>query len=119
LRTFYINPNTNDLEFNGSNNLEMINGDAEIMQSVRLILETNLEEWLLNPGFGFERSVVQGRKYDPNVVTEAVYAAVLQEERIASVEDIRLDFNRSTRQLKIDFVLIKQNNEILEGSLTV
>lgn len=119
MKTFYINPDTNDLEFDGSNNLKYIDGDGELMQSVRLLIQTNLGEWFLNPEFGFDRSVILGRKYDPNVITDELYAAILQEERIAAVESINLDFNRSTRKLKIDFVLVKQDDNLLEGSVTL
>jgi hypothetical protein len=119
LKSFYINPATNDLEFDGQNNIKMVDGDDELLQSVRMTIATNLNEWFLNPEFGFDRSVLQVKILEEDRVIDELYAAILQDERIASVEDITFDFDRVNRHLKIDFKFTKKDGQTVEGVIEV
>lgn len=113
---FRKNPNTNDIEMDGQNDIAMATEDDELMQCVRDVLTTNLGEWFLNPeGHGFARFRVLGQKFDQEQATSELIAAILQEPRIASVERIEWDFDRETRQLTGTFELTKQNGDVLQG----
>lgn len=119
MRTFYINPATNDLELDGSNNFKMVEGDEEILQSVRLTIQTNINEWFLNPDFGFDRYMIQGKKIDEDLATDAIYEAILQDDRIEIVDDLTFNFDHSTRKLKIEFKFTKVDGDTLEGEMDV
>jgi hypothetical protein len=119
LKTFYINPETNDLEFDGSNNLKMVSNDDEIVQSVRMLIKTNVNEWFLNIEHGFDWLVVQTKNIDEAIITDALYAAILQETRIATVEDLQFNFDAKNRKMNIDFKLTKVSGGTIEGGLIV
>lgn len=118
MKSFYLNPLTNDVELDGSNNLRMVEGDDELIQSVWMVVSTNLEEWFLNIDHGFKRKIVLGKNVNFEAVTEELYAAILQDERVSSVEDIQFDYDAATRKLRIDFAFSKQNGEIVKGGFT-
>lgn len=119
MRSFYINPATNDLDFDGSNNIKMVDGDDELIQSIKLIISTNVGEWFLNPEHGFDRSILQSKKVDESQATDALYAAVLQDERVATVDNIEFDFDRVNRKLDIKFTFTKKDGETVEGGVIV
>lgn len=119
MKSFYVNPMTNDLEFDGSNNIKMVDGDEELIQSIWMIISTNVGEWFLNPEHGFDRAAVRGKKVDYNITTETLYAAILQEDRISSVDDIQFTFDPVKRELSIDFTCTKTDGQQIEGSATV
>lgn len=117
--SFYINPATNDLEFDGQNSLKMIADDDELAQAARIKMTTNLKEWFLNPDDGFERFVVLGKNVEHDRVIDAIYAALLQIERIARVEDVKIEIDRKNRKAKVDYIFVKTSGETVEGSVTV
>lgn len=114
VRSFYINP-AGDLEFDGQNDLRMVEGDDELVQCVRDILTTNLGEWFLNLEHGFPWYMVLGEKYDRERVTEELIAAVLQEDRVQSVEEIKWEFDPKTRRLNGSFKFTKTDGQVVEG----
>ncbi len=116
MKSIYINPNTGDFEFDGQKRLKMISDDEEIMQGIWMIITTNVGEWFLNDQFGFARFRILGQKFDEADAVDELNAAILQHDKIAAVEDVVLDYNRTTRKLKINYVCRKENGEIIEGA---
>jgi hypothetical protein len=108
-----------DLQFDGQNNLIMVDGDDELIQAVTEIIIVNAGEWFLNPLHGYDRFEVLGQKFDRDRAIDSLYAAVLQEPRVDRVENIELDFDRSGRHLDIKFEFAKANGEIVEGGVVV
>ena len=120
MRSFKIDPLTNDIVFDGQNNIVMVEENEEILQCVERVLTTNLGEWFLNPdGLGLDRFEILGKKHNPEYTADLLYAAILQETRIESVENVDFEFNRQNRALKVKIVLIKANGERLEGEIDV
>jgi phage baseplate assembly protein W len=115
MKSFYIDPNTNDLVFDGQNNLAMVDGDDELVQCIRDIVTTNLGEWFLDPTHGFPRFRVLGEKFDRDRITDELVAAILQESRVQSVEEVTFDFDRKTRILHGTFRVKKRSGEVVEG----
>lgn len=107
---------TGDLVFDGQNDLVLVEGDDELMQCVADILTTNLGEWFLNPSdHGFPLYEVLGDKFDREEVTDRLVAAVLQESRIAAVEEITWEFDRKERKLTGTFRIVKRDGEVIQG----
>lgn len=119
MKSFKIDPKTGDIMFDGQNNIIMVEEDDDIIQCVERAITTNLGEWFLNPLMGFARFEVLGQKHDPDHETELLYAVILQEDRIESIEDLKIDFDRSSRELTVQVVLIKLNGERLEATVNV
>ncbi len=119
MKSFYINPETNDIELDGSNEIKMVEGDEELIQSVRLIITTNLGEWFLNPEHGFDRFAVLGKQIERDVVIDSLYQAILQEERVSRVENVTMEIDKENRKLNISFAFFKQNGDLAEGSVNV
>ncbi|TQK41976.1 uncharacterized protein DUF2634 [Brevibacillus sp. AG162] len=107
---------TGDFILDGQNDLQMVDGDEELCQCVADILSTNLGEWFLNPqGHGFRRFEVLGKKFNKDLVTEELVAAVLQEDRVSSVEEILWEFDRTKRSLSGRFRFTKLDGSVVEG----
>lgn len=119
MKSIYINQGTGDIEFDGQNRLKMIDEDDEIMQGIWIIITTNLGEWFLNNRFGFARFNILGHKFDEANAVDELHAAVLQHDKIETVEDVSLEYNPSTRKLKIKYKCIKTNGEVIEGGGTI
>lgn len=119
MRSFYINPATGDIDFDGSNNIKMVGGDDELIQSVRNRIATNVGEWFLNPDFGFDRFEVLGKKVDYDMAADILSAAILNEERIAGVDDLKFDYDAANRKMFISFSLTKTDGGTVEGGVTV
>lgn len=120
MKSFYINPATNDLELDGHNEIKTVEGDEELLQSVRIILTTNLKEWFLNPQHGFDRFAVLGKRVERDRVFDALYQAILQDERINRINDVKMDIDREKRKIKVDFSFTKkEDGETIEGSASL
>lgn len=115
--SFYINPSTGDIELDGQNDIRMVRGDAELVQCVSVALKTNKGEWFLNPDHGFERDIIQGKKYNAAEAEDAISEAVLQEPRVSSMRDVSFKFDASERRLEASFKFLKENGDLVEGAI--
>lgn len=109
MRSLYKNPNTNDIEF------RMIDGQEQLCQNVRETLTTVTNEWVFNPSHGFRRYEVLGKKYDQQLVTDELIAAVLQENGVASVDYVEWVFDREQRKLSGKFAFRDIRGQLIEG----
>lgn len=117
MKTFYIDPSNNDIEFDGQNNIKMVDGNDELVQCVALTLKTNKNEWFLNPEHGFDRAVVQTKHYNEVMVNDALNEAVLQEDRARNIDEVAFDYDKATRHLKVDFKFYKKDGSLVEGGV--
>lgn len=104
-----------DFTFDSGKRLETVTGDELIMQTVYLEMKTNLGEWFLNPDKGFDQFEVLGQKFDEERITDAVYAALYNLERVDTVEAVELV--REGRKLKIYFSFTTDDGEELNGEV--
>ena len=110
----------NDLQLDGQNNLKMVNGADEKLQSVRLLLSTNTGEWFLNADHGLDYFAFLGQKWpDSEEETRAVFMeAFEQEPRIEEVLSLDFEHMREERKLKVKFRLRMEGEEV-EGETEV
>lgn len=92
-----------DISFDGQNNIEIVSGQDEEVQSIERALTTNIEEWFLNAEHGFDYSVIQRKAVDEEQIRLALIEVILQEDRVSEVEEITIDLNRQTRNMTIGF----------------
>lgn len=116
MKSLYINPLTDDIEFDEKGELVMVEGADELVQEVTTVLKTNINEWFLDPAHGFNYQTLWRKKPNNDEISQALYDAIDQVDRIDRVEEVRADFNRETRQLSIHFACIATNGEQIEGN---
>lgn len=97
-----------------SGTLQTVEGDAELAQSIENILATAKGEWELDEEYGLDRDAILGKTLNESEAADAIIEAVTQDERIASVENIRYSFNKATRTLSVGMTLRKQDETTLE-----
>lgn len=119
MQSLYINPATNDLEFDGQNALKMVDGDDELLQSIREILRTNTGEWFLNLQHGLNRFGILGKKFDRERSIDIIYKAIYQESRIKTVNSIDLDYDRQARTLTVKFTAVKKDGNTIGGEVVI
>ena len=117
MRTFYINPETGDFEMDERNQLKMVEGDDAIIQAIWVTITTNLGEYFLNRDMGMDRFAILGDKFNEERTMQEVTDAILQNEMVESVEDIKV--MKDGRKIYISFVVRKVDGDLLEGGATL
>lgn len=115
MKTLYLN-SEGDLEFDSNGELKMVSDKDELVQEVRLTIQTNLGEWFLDPELGFDYSTVLVKKPDYELIRGSLTEAILQVERIDRVDTIDFNFDRSERNLSIHFVATSNEYGEIEGT---
>lgn len=116
LRSFYINPNTRDLEFDHLGRLKMVESDAEKTaerQRLRLRLGTRAGEWFLDillgvPWLGLvEKGVPRER------IRAEILRALYRDDQVERVEFLIIGELTADRTLPIEFtVRLKSGGEL-------
>lgn len=103
-----------DLEFDSSGNLVMIEGDEELAQCCRVAIGTNEGEWFLNPEIGLAFRLFLGKLASQEEMRNELTRALLQEERIESVDDVTFKVDRAARLLTVTFTATGTNGEVIQ-----
>lgn len=111
MRTLQVT--NNDLViFNGD--FQMVEGDAELAQSVRMNIEAARGEWFLDLNYGMDREPMETKPYNEEMVQLSIIEAATSDERIASVENLKMSPNFATRRLAVSMQLVKETGEIID-----
>lgn len=86
-----------------------ISGVNEIMQSIRIILETKRGEFIADETMGLDTSDLLGKQYNERYAVAAIREALQQEPRISTVESVVIDVDRATRQATVALKLVVDN----------
>lgn len=107
MKTLLLNQG-GDLELDGQRNLRMVDGPEERTQAVRILLETAKGEWFLDTQHGTDYREILGSKpdLDEAAIRETIMEALEQEKRITDVRRLDISFDRRTRVLYIDLLLL-------------
>lgn len=110
-----------DFVFDESKNLVMVTDDAEeLAQELTLTFQENAGEYFLSPNDGFPMYEILGGKFDRERAVDAAFEVLLRNPRVASVQEVNVDFDRGSRQLIINWVAIKADNgEITTGEAII
>ncbi|ABR46663.1 hypothetical protein Amet_4346 [Alkaliphilus metalliredigens QYMF] len=104
-----------DIVFDGQNNIVMVEGKDEEIQSINRVFTTRLNEFFLEPEHGFDYSVLQTKQVDEEQIRLAVIEAANQDPRVQEVEELNIIVERKSRKVTIDFKVKMQSGELLEG----
>jgi phage baseplate assembly protein W len=90
--------------------IQMIEGDQELAQSVESILKTRQGEFFMNTEFGLNRNNLLGKQADQDAAHDDIVEAIAQEERIATVDDIAFADDRSSRSRTVSLSMTKADD---------
>lgn len=102
----------NDLVFDKSMNLEMVEDEEEIRQSIERTLSTNLSEYFLNVDMGLNYSQIRGKGIKQDDIESAIREAIFQDERIEEVDFTEIITNNKSRSLSVEFNAIANGKNI-------
>lgn len=117
MKTFKIV--NNDLVFDGQNNLVMVEGQDEEIQSIERILTTNTGEWFLNILHGLDYKEIQGKGKTKEGIKLALIEAIYQEPRVENIEFIEVKMNNQHRRLDVIFNILMKSGNYVSGEEVV
>lgn len=95
--------------------LQVVGEKDELIQTFKILLQTNKNEWFLNPTMGFDYSVVLGAKeVNEEEIMVALHDVVDQMDEIDRFEELDIYFDRGKRKLTMEFKIITVDGEELE-----
>lgn len=102
-----------DLVFEGAD-LAMVEDGAELAQEARIALQTNNGEWFLNTGAGIDHRVILQKQPDQDAIRAQLIQGLRQTGRIQTVDELKIDFNRTARTLGVQFTATGADGEAVE-----
>lgn len=112
MKTFKIE--NDDLQFDGQNDLQMVEGQAEVSQSIERVLSTNLGEWFLNIEHGLDFDLIRDKMVEEERKRVEIIRAIGQDPRFDELKDLTLKFDRKERHLHLSFTAKMKSGEIVE-----
>lgn len=100
-----------EINDDGDWTLDMVEGDLELIQSLKHLLSTRVGEWFLNEDYGFLVGVLEEKHYSESQIVQSIYDAIYQEPRVIEIIKVEYNFDRVKRNLVIDFNLRTINGE--------
>ena len=99
--------------------LAIVECEEELRQTVYIGMQTNQGEWFLNPEVGIRHAAFVGKKPNDEEMRAEIIRGVMQDERIQSVEDIRIERDTRSRGLTATFRAVAAGGESIEGQVTL
>ena len=103
-----IDPATNDLFMDGTNNLAMVFDAEAVGQHVRQRVMTFEGEWFLDTLAGLPWiAQIFGKSYDPALAEAVVKAEILETDGASGIEGFSIRFDRETRGVIIKDITVE------------
>jgi phage baseplate assembly protein W len=83
-----------------------VDADQEVMQSIRIILETSLGSFVGDADMGLDTSDLIGKQYNERYAVAAIREALTQEKRITAVNDVAIAADLTVRTATVSLDLI-------------
>jgi Fe-S cluster assembly ATPase SufC len=99
--------------------IAIVEGADELRQTVYIGMQTNQGEWFLNPEIGIRHAAFVGKKPNDEEMRAEIIRGAMQDERIQSVEDIRIERDMKNRKLIASFRAVAASGESIEGQVTI
>lgn len=117
MKTFKII--NDDLLFDSSGNLVMVEGKEEEAQSIERIFSTNINEFFLNSDHGFDYEALKVKNPDHNLIRLALISAATQDKRVKTASLTAIDLNESERSAAIRFGITMKSGNIIESEVSL
>jgi hypothetical protein len=99
--------------------LALVSGGEELAQCCQITLGSNRGEWWFNPEAGLDFDVLLGKGIDEEMVHDAIREALLQEERIVSVDELIVTLDRKARSSVVSFTATGRDGETIQEEVIV
>ena len=122
LRSFYINPETRDLEFDHLGRLKMVESDAAQTaerQRLRLRLGTRAGEWFLDVLLGVPWLELVEKGVPRERIRAEILKALHSDEQVERVESLTIGELTPDRTLPIEFVVRLRSGQQLADRVEV
>lgn len=122
LRSFYINPETRDIEFDELGRLRMVESDADLTaerQRLRLRLGTRTGEWFLDILLGVPWLELVEKGVPRERIRAEILRAISRDERVERVESLTIGQLTADRTLPIEFTARLTTGEVLSERVEV
>ncbi len=103
-----------DLVFENGD-LQVIDGDEELEQSLKICTSTNKEEWFLDPEFGLDFFIILGRNPSESVLRNEILRALSNDPRVDTIENLSID--RSGRNMKVFYKAVLSDGTSIESEV--
>lgn len=94
-----------------NNEIQMVDGDELIRQTVERILKTNKGEWVFDWDEGIDFSNVLGKNITEDMVRSEIENGLAQVDESLNISDFVMTVNRSTRQMTVKFTATSQEQD--------
>ena len=122
LRSFYINPDTRDIEFDARGRLRMVESDEHLTaerQRLRLRLGTRAGEWFLDVLLGVPWLELVEKGVPRERIRAEVLRALHRDEQVERVESLTIGELTPDRTLPIEFVVRLRSGQQLADRVEV
>ncbi|WP_422659124.1 DUF2634 domain-containing protein [Paenibacillus sp. EC2-1] len=103
-----------DLQFDDSGELLVVEDTEELAQCCAISLGTRTGEWFLNPDLGIDFDLFTGKDVNEEEMRDELNRALLEDDRIESVEEITFSMDRKSRVMTVAFLATGTNGEVVE-----
>ena len=86
--------------------LILIGGQEELRQNIENRLSVNEGEWFLNLELGLKYADIEGKGVTDNEIEFAIRECCLEDNRVKSVRDFKINRDNKYRHADIDFTII-------------
>lgn len=81
-----------------------IEGRQELAQSVQIRLGTRLGEYFFDPNMGLDSEGLLGKQVTEDTIREAILRCLAEEERIRSIDELEVVWDKTSRSATIQMV---------------
>ena len=86
---------------------QMVEGDEQLVQEIRIAIETNKNEWFLDYEEGMDRNYLLGKNYDENRARSSIIESLINLSQTVFVENVT--FQKVARTLFVNIALRKED----------
>jgi len=122
LRSFYIDPETRDIEFDEQGRIRMVESDSDLTaerQRLRLRLGTRMGEWFLDILLGVPWLELVEKGTPRERIRAEILQALHRDERVERVESLTIGQLTADRTLPIEFTARLTTGEVLSDRVEV
>ena len=117
MKTLKLN-DSGDLEFDGINNLRMVDGVEEVRQRLRLTIKTNRGEWFLNKRFGYPWFGLLSENKPETEYRKELIKVLNNDPAVDEIVEINLNRILEERKLTVNF-RAKIDGEVITESVVI
>ena len=96
--------NEGDLEFDTLHRLKLVEDTDEVVQRLKLSIETEMKEWFLDTNFGIPWLPNLEKGAPKEEYRKEVLQVLNDDPAVTKVNSVNVTFDRGQRKLSIDFV---------------